>query len=179
MEIYRIEKGNAPAWLYKAYDYVRMDAFVFGQNIPVNVEFGHDEPVDELEAVVLVEDNKPIAGCRITFPRDTIGKIGRVCVIRERQRSGIGHILIKEAEKWISERGYRHIVINSQDRAAAFYEKCGYKLVPGVDPEIYENHFHQSSSDENKNKHKLDLGFSCVLVEKHLDKEGGEYGEII
>ena len=172
MEIYRIEKGSAPAWLYKAYDYVRMDAFVFGQGIPLEMEFGHDEPIDELEAVILVEDHKPIAGCRITYPREDIGKIGRVCVIRDRQRSGIGHILIEEAEKWIHERGFRHIVINSQDRAAAFYERCGYKLVPGVDPEIYENHPPRRQSEEEKQKHRKELGFSCVLVDKYLDENG-------
>ncbi len=172
MEIYRIEKKNAPAWLYKAYDYVRMDAFVFGQNIPLEMEFGHDEPLEELEAVVLVEDHKPIAGCRITYPRADIGKIGRVCVIRDRQRSGVGHILIGEAEKWIRERGFLHIVINSQDRAAAFYERCGYRLVPGVDPEIYENHPPRVPNDEERLRHRQELGFRCVLVEKYLDGKG-------
>lgn len=169
MKIYRIEKNNAPAWLYKAYDYVRMDAFVFGQGIPLEMEFGHDEPIETLEAVVLVENHRPIAGCRITYPREDIGKIGRVCVIRERQRSGTGRILIEEAERWIKEKGYRHIVINSQDRAAAFYEKCGYHLVPDVDPEIYENHPPRIQSEEEKLRHRKEMGFSCVLVEKYLD----------
>lgn len=172
MEIYRIEKKETRDWLYKAYDYVRMDAFVFGQGIPIQMEFGHDDLPEDLEAVVILEDGRPIAGCRITYPRDTIGKIGRVCVIREKQRSGVGHILISEAEKWIRERGYGHIVINSQDRAAAFYEKCGYHLVPGADPEIYENHPPRRVADEEKETHRKDLGFGCVPVEKYFDNEG-------
>lgn len=166
MEVYRIEKSGTPSWLYKAYDYARTDAFVFGQNIPVEIEFNHDEPLSELEGIVLVEDHKPIAGCRITYPTDDIGKIGRVCVIREKQRSGVGHILIEEAEKWIRERGIKHTVINSQDRAQGFYERCGYVYVPGVDPEIYENHPVQKNKTEGK---KHNLGFSCVLVEKYLE----------
>ena len=169
MEIYRIEKENTPDWLFKAYDYVRTDAFVFGQNIPVEIEFSHDDPKEDLEGIVIVEDHKPIAGCRITYPRETIAKIGRVCVIREKQRSGIGHILIEEAEKWIKERGFQHIVINSQDRAQAFYERCGYELVPGVDPRIYENH--GPIEDTQKEPKKNNLGFSCVLVEKRLVEE--------
>lgn len=172
MEIYRIEKGTAKEWIYKAYDYIRTDAFVYGQNIPIEVEFGHDEPKEELEAIVIIEDHKPVAGCRITYPRENIGKIGRVCVVRERQKSGVGHVLIAEAEKWIAERGCQHIVINSQDRAAGFYERCGYKLVPGVDPEIYENHPPCKQDSKDKEKHRNKLGFSCVLVEKILDKEG-------
>ena len=166
MEYYRVTK-DSPEWLLKAYDYVRMDAFVCGQGIPLDVEFAHDDP-EELEALVLVENRKPLAGCRITYPREGIGKIGRVCVIREKQKSGIGHLLIKAAEEWIAERGVKYIVINSQDRAAAFYEKCGYCLVPGVDPEIYENHEPQQEKKEEKETQRKSLGFSCVLMEKYL-----------
>ena len=165
MEVYRIEKTGTPSWLYKAYDYVRTDAFVFGQSIPIEVEFGHDEPLDELEAIVLVEDHKPIAGCRITYPANGIGKIGRVCVIREKQRGGVGHVLIEEAEKWIKERGANHVVISSQDRAQGFYERCGYELVPDVDPDIYENH---PVTEKKKEVKKNNLGFRCVLVEKYI-----------
>lgn len=164
LEIYRITK-ESPKWLFKAYDYVRMDAFVFGQGIPLEVEFSHDDPEEDLEAVILTEDHKPVAGCRITYPRDSVGKIGRVCVTREKQRKGVGHILMAEAEKWIAERGIRRIVINSQDRAAAFYEKCGYVLVPGADPSVYENY---QPSPQEKKEHLGSLGFTCVLVEKYL-----------
>lgn len=168
MEVVRIAGAKTPAWAYKAYDYVRTDAFVFGQNIPIEAEFGHDEPERELEALVLVDGHKPVAGCRITYPRDNIAKIGRVCVIRERQKSGIGHILMEEAEKWILEKGFSHIVINSQDRAQGFYEKCGYRLVPGVNPEIYETHREPEREIAEKETHRKNLGFSCVLVEKYL-----------
>ena len=39
-EIYRVEKGSEE-WKYKAYDYVRTDAFCLGQNIPIELEFGY------------------------------------------------------------------------------------------------------------------------------------------
>lgn len=167
MEIYRITK-ESPKWYLKAYDYVRMDAFVFGQSIPLEGEFAHDDPEEELEAIILLEDHKPVAGCRITYPREGIGKIGRVCVIREKQRTGVGHILMEAAEKWIAEKGVSHIVINSQDRAAAFYEKCGYRLVPGVDPSIYENHQPAPKEKQEHEKKSGPFGFTCVLVEKYL-----------
>ena len=35
-EIYRVEKGSEE-WKYKAYDYVRTDAFCCGQNIPIEL----------------------------------------------------------------------------------------------------------------------------------------------
>ncbi len=68
-EIYRVEKGSEE-WKYKAYDYVRTDAFCLGQNIPIELEFGQDESKDDLQAILLTEDHKPVAGCRIAFPAE-------------------------------------------------------------------------------------------------------------
>lgn len=169
MEIYRVEKGS-PGWLYKAYDYVRTDAFCFGQNIPIETEFAHDEPLEELFAIVLVEDHKPMAGCRIAYPKEGVGKIERVCVVREKQKSGYGRILIEEAEKWLMEGGIRHIVINSQDRAAGFYHKLGYVTNLAVSPSVYEKPradvapIDEAQKEENRKR----LGFTCVLVEKYI-----------
>ena len=41
-----------------------------------------------------------------------------------------------------------------------------------VDPEIYENHPPRKQDSKDKEEHRNKLGFSCVLVEKFLDKEG-------
>ena len=171
MEIYRVKKGS-PEWLYKAYDYVRTDAFCFGQNIPIEIEFSHDDPSEELFAIVLVEEHKPMGGCRITYPKEGIGKIERVCVVREKQKSGYGSILIKEAEKWLTESGIKHIVINSQDRAAGFYNKLGYVTNLEVSPSIYEKpKINLPTADEEQNEvHRKNLGFTCVLVEKYINE---------
>ena len=71
-EVYRVEKGSEE-WKYKAYDYVRTDAFCCGQNIPIELEFGQDESKDDLQAILLTEDHKPVAGCRIAFPAEKTG----------------------------------------------------------------------------------------------------------
>ena len=164
-EIYRVEKGSEE-WKYKAYDYVRTDAFCCGQNIPIELEFGQDESKDDLQAILLTEDHKPVAGCRIAFPAEKTGKIERVCVVREKQKSGYGRVLIEAAEKWLKEYGVDHIVITSQDRAAGFYEKLGYKLNPDADLSVYDHH--APKKDEEPKKPKKNLGFTCVLVEKYV-----------
>ncbi len=166
MEIYRVT-ADSPEWMKKAYDYVRTDAFCFGQNIPVELEFSVDVPGKEADTILLVEDHKPLAGCRITYPAEKTAKIGRVCVIREKQKSGVGRTMIEEAEHWIAENGAEHIVISSQDRAAGFYQKVGYVLNPDVDPDIYEEHKKKEPPKEKQEK-RGDLGFRCVLVEKYL-----------
>ena len=172
MEIYRVTKG-APEWLYKAYDYIRTDAFCFGQNIPIEIEFGRETPNDELEAVIIVKDHKPVAGCRLVYPMEGVGKIERVCVVREKQKDGYGRILIEEAEKWLLENGVKHIVINSQDRAAGFYNKLGYVINLDVSPAVYEVHKEElkaavKEEPKEEKKPKINLGFTCVLVEKYV-----------
>jgi len=163
MEIYRID-DNSPKWMITAYNYVRTDAFCFGQNIPIEKEFSGDDPNEEIRAVLIIDEHKPIAGLRITYPEDGVAKIGRVCVIRERQKSGIGSIMMDDAEKWIASNGVYHIVISSQDRALGFYTKLGYTQNDNIDPHIYENH--QPAEHERP----INLGFSCVMVEKYLVK---------
>lgn len=166
MDIYRVTK-DSPEWQRKAYDYVRIDAFSFGQNIPVETEFNHDDPNEEYRAVIFVEDHKPVAGLRITYLDKNTARIGRVCVVREKQKSGYGKILIAEAEKWIKEDGASHIFITSQDRAAKFYEKCGYTLNPNINPDSFDSHKSQVSPEERERKRK-ELGFVCVTMERDL-----------
>ena len=167
MQIYRINK-ETDEWLKKAYDYVRTDAFCFGQNIPVELEFAGEEAQDDLEGVVILEDHKPVAGCRISYPADGIGKIERVCVVHEKQKGGYGSMLMREAEKWLIENGVRHIVINSQDRAAGFYHKLGYITNPTVDPHAYDKKRKRKKAADEASLPKINLGFSTVLVEKYV-----------
>mgnify|MGYP000142102012 CR=1 FL=1 len=123
-------------------------------------------------AVILIEDHKPVAGCRIAFPDEKTGKIERVCVVRGKQKGGYGRILIQEAENWLKEYGVNHIVISSQDRAAGFYEKLGYQLNPDVDPSVYDKHHKQEEKPKQEPSRPKNapgpFGFTCVLVEKYL-----------
>lgn len=92
--------------------------------------------------------------------------------MREKQKGGYGRILIQEAENWLKEYGINHIVISSQDRAAGFYEKLGYQLNPDADLSIYERHHKTEKTEKTENsvktKKPVNLGFTCVLVEKYL-----------
>lgn len=166
MEIYRVTK-DSPSWQKIGYDYVRVDAFCLGQNIPLETEFSHDAPEEELNAILIVENHKPIAGLRIAYPKPGVGKIERVCVVREKQKGGIGSVMIKAAEEWIAEHGIFHIVISSQDRAAGFYQKNGYELNDAVPPDEYEAHPRPHREPPGDFGFKPD--FVCVLVEKDLN----------
>ena len=63
----------------------------------------------------------------------------------------------------------KHIVINSQDRSAGFYNKIGYVTNYDVSPSVYEKPRPKRAEElPKKEEKKIDLGFSTVLVEKYL-----------
>ncbi|MDO4460310.1 MAG: GNAT family N-acetyltransferase [Clostridia bacterium] len=167
MEIYRVT-SESEAWKRKAYDSIRVDAFCYGQNIPVEIEFSDDDVEDDFNGILVVDDHKPIAGLKIVYPNENTAKIERVCTVREEQKSGYGRKMISAAEEWIKEKGISHIVISSQDRARGFYEKCGYTYNPDVSPNVYKVQPKKEKKKENKPKVEFHPDFVCVLVEKHI-----------
>lgn len=54
--------------------------------------------------------------------------VGGVCVDKALQHSGVGQVLLREAEKYINKQGQMGILL-CKDPLVPFYEKCGWKLV--------------------------------------------------
>lgn len=51
---------------------------------------------------------------------------GRIVVLPEYRKQGLGRLVVTEAEKWARELGCRKAVLDSRDVAVGFYEKLGY-----------------------------------------------------
>lgn len=127
MTVYRVKEVWQQALVFD----IRIQTFVEGQNIPIELEF--DELYNEAYSYILVAENgKGIGTARINFSNEEYAKIERVAVIPEYQNKGIGRQVIEACEKWIGEKGYKKIVITSQTQAAVFYEKIGYEIKPEV-----------------------------------------------
>ncbi|MBQ9643263.1 MAG: GNAT family N-acetyltransferase [Lachnospiraceae bacterium] len=167
MKIYRVT-GDSPRWQRIAYDYVRTDSFCFGQKIPMVAEFEQDGPEETFEGILVTEDERPVCGLKISYPRRDVARIERVCTIREKQKSGYGRIMISEAEKWIAEKGYDHILIVSQDRAQGFYEKCGYVLNEALTPLDVWPEDRELPAKPPKHESGFVPDFKVVMVEKYL-----------
>jgi len=58
---------------------------------------------------------------------DCIG-VGGVCVDKTIQHSGIGRLLMQEAEMYITKQGRLGILL-CKESLVSFYKKCGWKLV--------------------------------------------------
>ena len=86
-------------------------------------------------------------------------------------------MLIEAAEKWLKEYGVDHIVITSQDRAAGFYEKLGYKLNPDADLSVYDHHAPKKDEEPKKPKKKSWL-YLCT-GRKIRVREEKNHGKII
>ncbi len=121
MEVIRATKTSEQAGAY----YVRIQAMARKHQIPLNVEFDeHDTP--ETMYIVVVDDYLPIATCRL-YPEDEhTMMLGRIVVLPEYRRQGIGTLVVKEAEQWASDLGYTHTVLESRDNKVNFYETMGY-----------------------------------------------------
>ncbi|MGM9952811.1 MAG: GNAT family N-acetyltransferase [Intestinibaculum porci] len=108
---------------YAGVGYVRIHTMV--EHFPITIDREFDEH-DGLNTryILLFDEKLPVATCRLHLGE--VAKIERVSVLPDYQHQGLGSQLLKEAEMWLKELGYHHIVITSRDTAVAFYEKNGY-----------------------------------------------------
>ena len=105
--------------------YVRIQGMARQHHISLEEEFDeHDTP--DTKYIVAIDDYLPIATCRL-FPLDDETIVfGRVVVIPDYRRKGVGTQVIKAAEEWARELGYRRVVLDSRDDKMAFYESMGF-----------------------------------------------------
>ena len=121
MEIIRATKTAEQAGAY----YVRIQAMARKHHIPLNVEFDeHDTP--DTKYIVVVDDYLPVATCRLYAIDNERVMLGRIVVLPEYRHQGLGTRVVKEAETWAKELGYRIAVVESRDNKTHFYETMGY-----------------------------------------------------
>jgi len=110
--------------------YVRIQAMARKHHITLEAEFDeHDET--DARHILITDGDFPVATCRFYAIDETSAMIGRVVVLPEYERKGLGHIAVSAAENWISELGFSKAYVESRDVATTFYEKMGYKQTNG------------------------------------------------
>ena len=121
-------------WQQAGAYYVRIQAMARQHHITLREEFDeHDTP--DTKYIVVLDDDFPVATCRLyELPEETYGEgapvrpmmFGRIVVLPEYRKQGLGRLVVTEAEKWARELGCRKAVLDSRDVAVGFYEKLGY-----------------------------------------------------
>ena len=94
-------------------------------HIPLRVEFDeHDTP--ETMYIVAVDDYLPVATCRLYPIDDSSMMLGRIVVLPEYRRQGVGTQVVRAAEEWARQLGYATAVVESRENKTHFYETMGY-----------------------------------------------------
>ena len=124
MEVVRATEEYQRAGAY----YVRIQAMARQHHIPLPEEF---DAIDGpgCRYIVVLDDGFPVATCRWFETAPGEAEIGRVVVLPDYRGQHLGALVMREAERWIGERGYTRIVLSARVEVAPFYEKLGYKCV--------------------------------------------------
>ena len=121
MEILRATRTPQQA----AAHYVRIQAMARKHRIPLDVEFDeHDTP--ETKYIVVVDDFLPVATCRLYALDQERVMLGRIVVLPEYRHQGLGTLVVREAEAWAKELGFKAAVLDSRENKVPFYEQMGY-----------------------------------------------------
>lgn len=105
---------------------VRNEVFVQEQGVPEAIEV--DEKEKEAVHFVLYDGSEALGAARLRF-HGTSGKAERVCVLKSKRGSGMGHKLMQEMESYAKAEGAESLKLNSQLHAAPFYTKIGYRII--------------------------------------------------
>ena len=132
--------------------YVRIQAMARQYHITLREEFDeYDTP--DTKYIVILDGEFPVATCRLYELPKTEEPVpammfGRIVVLPEYRKQGLGRLVVTEAEKWAKELGCQKAVLDSRDMAVGFYEKLGY------------------TADYNRKVHGWT--FNCIHMEKML-----------
>ena len=114
-------------WQQAGAYYVRIQAMAKKHHIPLRQEFdAHDGP--DTKYIVMTDNGFPVATARL-YPIDQKSvMIGRVVVLPEYRRQGIGTMVVDACEEWAEEMNYSRTVVESRDNKVEFYKWLGYEV---------------------------------------------------
>jgi len=105
---------------------IRFQVFVREQRVPAEIELD-DMDAPSLHAIAF-ENEKPIGTGRL-LPD---GHIGRMAILKEWRRRGIGAAILKALIDAAERRGDREIALSAQLHAVEFYRTHGFEPVGDV-----------------------------------------------
>ena len=111
---------------------VRRAVFIAEQGVSEGEEIdahdGNPALVSSAVHVVAYLDGRPVGAGRLLLDEPPGGNahVGRVAVLRDHRRRGLGKAVMLALHEEARRRGYRGITLAAQLRAIAFYEGLGY-----------------------------------------------------
>jgi predicted GNAT family N-acyltransferase len=99
---------------------IRFTVFVEEQGVPIEIELDGQDPLSV--HVVVFDHERPVATGRL-LPD---GHIGRMAVLKDWRRRGIGALMLKSLMQRARERGDTEVVLSAQVKAVPFYLAHGF-----------------------------------------------------
>jgi predicted GNAT family N-acyltransferase len=99
---------------------IRFAIFVGEQNVPADIEL---DDMDEKSLHAIAWDDGKAVGTGRLLPE---GKIGRMAVVKEWRRRGVGAAILEALLAEARRRGHREIRLSAQLQAAEFYRAHGF-----------------------------------------------------
>ena len=108
---------------------IRMTVFVEEQAVPPEEELDAYDVTAAHFLARLASDPDPsgiVGTARLIDKGHSVGKIGRVAVLRNHRGHGVGALLMRRVEQAARSTGYTELILEAQCHALPFYEKLGY-----------------------------------------------------
>ncbi len=86
-----------------------------------------DDKDDDAIHLLAAQDGTPVGSARLLIS-GTVGKIGRVCVLKSHRGTGLGAALIRAAVAELRARGLTTAKLGAQTHAIGFYERLGFAV---------------------------------------------------
>ena len=102
---------------------VRTEVFVKEQNVPVEIERDEFDPISI--HFLGLKGETPVATARL-LPNQ---KTGRLAVLTQWRKQGIGHLMMKAVIAAAKDRGDLTNSLHAQSRTIGFYQSLGYQKV--------------------------------------------------
>ncbi|MEW5863283.1 MAG: GNAT family N-acetyltransferase [Pseudomonadota bacterium] len=100
---------------------IRFAIFVGEQNVPPGIELD-DMDAKSVHAIAYAPDGKAVGTGRL-LPD---GQIGRMAVVKEWRRQGVGAAILEALVEEARRRGHTEVVVSGQLQAAEFYRDHGF-----------------------------------------------------
>ncbi len=107
--------------------HVRYEVFVLEQGFSLEIEQDHID--DTCTHVVFYNSNLPIATGRFFINDQGEYTLGRICVLKDYRKDGLGKKVIEALEAKAKEEGATQTHLGAQIQALDFYKKQGYREV--------------------------------------------------
>jgi predicted GNAT family N-acyltransferase len=120
-----VRAAQSPADLDAAYA-VRRSVFQDEQGVPAELEFDAD---DAIAIHVIAVDGAQVVGTGRVVLRPGYAKIGRMAVLAEWRKRGVGRALLDALLSTAADRGATRAVLHAQVHAVGFYSRAGFIAV--------------------------------------------------